>query len=279
MKNGYQQYLKEPNTIHKKGRLFTKYFHFETKNEFKKRLVRVYLPSTYEDDNPNKRFKVIYFLDGKNIFDDYTSFVGEWGVDESIEKMIENGESEGYIAIGIDAPGSDMGRSYEMSPDELKPLKKYFLKHNGYASLLGKFIFEVVKPDIDSTFFTKPERESTGVCGSSMGGIMAFYLGMEYSDQLNYCLNFSPAFFLYDWNSFREYMDRKITTDMPRQFFYVGGKGFEGLFIETTIRTYNYFKRCGWSPDDLKLIYDSEKEHNEAAWREYFPIALKKIDN
>ena len=67
MKNGYQQYLKEPNTIHKKGRLFTKYFHFETKNEFKERLIRVYVPSTYDFDNPNKRFKTIYMWCPKRI--------------------------------------------------------------------------------------------------------------------------------------------------------------------------------------------------------------------
>ena len=276
--NGYKLYQKQPNTIHKKGRLFIKTFHFDTKNEFKERKVRVYLPSNYDDHNPNKRFKTIYMLDGKNLFDDYTSFVGEWGIDEAIESFIKKGD-EGYIVIGIDAPGTDIGRSLEMSPDNLIPLRKYHLPKGGYASLLAKFIFEVVKPDIDRTFFTKPEREYTGVGGSSMGGIMAFYLGMEYSDKIKYCLNFSPAFFLYDWESFREYLDQKISTDLPRQFFYIGGKDFESVFVETTLRTYNYFKKHGWDSNDLKLLYDSEQLHNEGAWRHYFPIALKKIDN
>ena len=30
--------------------------------------------------------------------------------------------------------------------------------------------------------------------------------------------------------------------------------------------------------DNVKLIYDSDKEHNEKAWREYFPSMLKRID-
>ena len=72
--NGYTLWDKTPNTVSEKGKLFTKVFHFETNNEFKERLVRVYLPSTYDFDNPNKRFKTLYMFDGKNLFDDYTSF-------------------------------------------------------------------------------------------------------------------------------------------------------------------------------------------------------------
>ena len=91
--NGYKLYTKEPNTIIRGGRVYTKVFHIETNNDFKDRLVRVYLPSTYDFNNPNRRFKTIYMLDGKNLFDDYTSFVGEWGIDESVESFINKGRS------------------------------------------------------------------------------------------------------------------------------------------------------------------------------------------
>ena len=279
MINGYEVYSKEPNTICKGSLVLTKTFHFETKNDFKERLIRVYLPSTYDFSNPNKRFKTIYMLDGKNLFDDYTSFVGEWGIDESIEKMIQDGKTEGYIVIGIDAPNENVARSQEMSPDGMNRYKKYEMPGSGYASILGDFIFNLVKKDIDGTFYTKPEREFTGVGGSSMGGIMAFYLGMEYPDKIKYCLNFSPAFFLFKRDEFKKYLDTKVNHQVPKQFFYVGGKGFEQLFVESTFRTFNYFMSCEFSHDDVKLIYDSENEHNEKAWRYYFPIALESIDN
>ena len=175
--NGYNLYTNTPNTIDYRARVYFKTFHFETKNDFKDRLVRVYIPSTYNFDDPNHRFKVIYMMDGKNLFYDYTSFVGEWGIDESIEAMIQNHINDGYIVVGIDAPNTDIDRSLEMSPDELRRNKKYQLNGKGYASLLGKFIFEVVKPDIDKTFYTLPDY--TGVGGSSMGGLMAFYLATE----------------------------------------------------------------------------------------------------
>jgi len=271
--NGYILWDKEPNTVSKKGKLFTKVFHFETNNNFKDRLVRVYLPSNYDFDNPNRRFKTIYMFDGKNLFDDYTSFVGEWGIDETIEEMIDEG-SEGYIVVGIDAPNEDLARTLEMSPDGLVRTKKHTVNGNGYASLLGKFVIEMVKPDVDKTFFTKPERNDTGIGGSSMGGIMSFYMGMEYPHLFGYCLNFSPAFFLFKWNSFKEYLDSHFSLDLPRQFFYVGGKGFEKEFVEPTLRTFNYFIDNGYTHEDARLIFDSNKEHNEKAWRKYFRTSL-----
>ena len=278
MLNGYTKWSKEPNTICEGATVLTRTFHFDTDNVDKERLVRVYLPSTYDFSNPNKRFKTLYMFDGKNLFDDYTSFVGEWGVDESIEEMIRNNESEGYIVIGIDSPKNGDDRGVEMSPSRFGVNRKYRATP-GYADKLVKFLFDVVKPDIDATFFTKPEREYTGVGGSSMGGLMAFYVGMERPEMVKYCLNFSPALFLFNWDSIRDYILEKSHLDLPNQFFYVGGKDFEKLFVESTLRAYNLFFRIFKSHERVKLIYDSDKIHHEAPWRQYFPIALKAIDN
>ena len=276
--NGYKLWNKIPNTICEGARMYTKTFHFETKNPSKERLVRVYIPSTYDFDNPNKRFKVLYMLDGKNLFDDYTSFVGEWGIDETIEEMIRKGESEGYIVVGVDAPFDGDDRMLEMIPEELVPRKVTRLPNAGYASLLGKFIFETVKPDIDRTFYTLSDKEHTGIGGSSAGGLMAFHLGLLYSDKIKYCLNFSPAFFLFRIDSYKKYLDRHFNSNLPRQYFYVGGVGFESWFIKRTKETYEYFLKNGYTNDQVKYLCDMSQEHNEKAWRIYFPLALKEMD-
>lgn len=273
--NGYTLWDKTPNTVSEKGKLFTKVFHFETNNEFKDRLVRVYLPSTYDFDNPNKRFKTIYMFDGKNLFDDYTSFVGEWKIDEIVESFIKEGK-DGYIVIGIDAPNEDVARTLEMSPDSLKPKRK--LAPKGYASLLANFVVNMVKPDIDETFYTLKEREYTGIGGSSMGGIMSFYMGLEYPQVFKYCLNFSPAFFLFTASSFKNYLDSHFSLDLPKQYFFVGGVGFEGVFVKTTTKTYKYFLERGFSKDNVLFINDPTKEHNEKSWSQYFKDAIEGLD-
>lgn len=274
--NNYELYTKKPNTIHPKARVYFKTFHFDTLNNFKNRLVRVYIPSNYDFNDSNKRFKVIYMLDGKNLFDDYTSFVGEWGVDETIEEMISKKSNDGYIVVGIDAPNNDYARSKEMTPSGIEFLRRLYSKGPEYAEVLGEFIFKIVKPDIDKTFYTRPDY--TGVAGSSMGGLMAFYLALAYPEEIKFSMPFSPAFFFFKWNSFETYLRKNVGKNLPKIFFYVGGQGFESIFVKSTIKTYNYLLKQGFGHDQIKLIYDSEQEHNEKAWRYYFPIMLERID-
>ena len=64
----------------------------------KPRKIRIFLPFNY---NEIDRFPVVYMMDGKNLFDKYTSFAGEWEVDEVLEKRIKDINS-GCEVIKID---------------------------------------------------------------------------------------------------------------------------------------------------------------------------------
>ena len=276
-RSNYVFYSKEPNTLHPRARLFTKTFHFETKNDFKDRLVRVYLPSTYKSEDENKRFPVIYMMDGKNLFDDYTSFVGEWGIDETIENFIEEKLCDGFIVVGVDAPNEDLGRSLEMSFDDIPTLKKYY-RGEGYANIFADFIFNVVKPDIDRHFYTLSDRENTYFGGSSMGGLMAFYAATHYGDKIKAALCFSPAFFLLNQTELKKFLKTTLKKELPDLFLYVGNIGFESVFVKST-NMVNEFYNLNKPSLRKKFIFDKNMEHNEWAWRKYFIDALKFIIN
>lgn len=278
--NGFKLWDKKPNTVDKRGHLFHRDLYFDTKNKSKNRKIRLYLPSSYDFDNPNKRFKVMYMLDGKNLFDDYTSFVGEWQIDEIVESFIEQKLIDGLIVVGIDAPKSGKDRTMEMTAPNLifRKATKYQGKvEQGYANVLGDFIFKEVKPLIDKSFHTLPEKENTFIGGSSMGGMMAFYLAIFYKEYLGGALCYSPAFFLYKWQNFFSNILKDIVHDgsYPKFDLYVGGKGFESLFVDTTFKTYEYLKSLGYQEDELRLVYQKEEEHNEQAWRKYVPDSFK----
>ena len=51
----------------------------------RERKIWVYLPPNYEQSS--KRFPVLYMQDGQNIFDNKTSYAGEWKVDETLNKL------------------------------------------------------------------------------------------------------------------------------------------------------------------------------------------------
>ena len=127
----FELYSKKPCTI-RRGYLYTTFFEFNVDNNAKRRMVRVYLPSNYDFDNPEKRFAVLYMMDGKNLFDDYTSYAGEWHVDETIEKRVRQNK-ESFIVVGIDSAPRDIDRTLEMTPqsDHLSYHDKSEV--NGYA--------------------------------------------------------------------------------------------------------------------------------------------------
>src|SRR5438067_3624010 len=49
------------------------------------RRIWIYLPPGY--NSSNKKYTVLYMHDGQNVFDDSTSFAGEWGVDETLDSI------------------------------------------------------------------------------------------------------------------------------------------------------------------------------------------------
>jgi predicted alpha/beta superfamily hydrolase len=77
----------------------------------RERSIRVYLPPSY--GKGKRRYPVLYMHDGQNLFDDATSFVGEWGVDESMDALAKSQGIE-VIVVGIDH-GQDK-RISELSP-------------------------------------------------------------------------------------------------------------------------------------------------------------------
>ena len=108
----YKRYTKKPNTI--TGSVFTATINIAKLKYEKERLIRIFLPSDYVEDD-EKRFPVIYMMDGKNLFDKHTSFAGEWGVDEIIEERIKI-KKQSYIIVGIDSSVDGDIRCQEMAP-------------------------------------------------------------------------------------------------------------------------------------------------------------------
>ncbi|HWJ95481.1 MAG TPA: alpha/beta hydrolase-fold protein, partial [Telluria sp.] len=65
----------------------------------RQRTLRIYTPPGYATSN--KRYPVLYMHDGQNLFDDATSYVGEWKVDETLDALAKEGKLE-LIVVGID---------------------------------------------------------------------------------------------------------------------------------------------------------------------------------
>ncbi len=155
-------------------------------NHIKPRQVDVWTPPGYENDS-TKRYAVIYMHDGNNLFDPKYSFTKiDWGIDEALARLIEEGVTDGAIVVGI---WNTRRRRREYMPEkmllspEAAPYAKQFARIHGGLPLSDgylKFMVEELKPFIDATYRTLPDQAHTSIMGSSMGGLISLYALCEY---------------------------------------------------------------------------------------------------
>jgi predicted alpha/beta superfamily hydrolase len=153
-----------------------------------RRNVIVYLPPGY-DAARDARYPVLYMHDGQNLFDRATAFGSrEWEMDETAERLIAAGTIQPLIIVGIYNTGARMS---EYTP--VGPAPAAGRSGDDYA----RFLIEELKPFIDRTYRTKPDRDNTGVAGSSLGGLISLNLAMRHPDVFGKAGVISPSLF---WN-------------------------------------------------------------------------------
>jgi predicted alpha/beta superfamily hydrolase len=128
-----------------------------------RRNVDIYLPASYSA--ARDRYPVVYMHDGQNLSDPETAFAGTWQLDATLERLAERGMEA--IVVGIHNVADDRLIEYSPFPDR---------RHGGGdADAYLAFLTETLKPRIDRTFRTRPERDATAILGSSMGGLVSLY--------------------------------------------------------------------------------------------------------
>ena len=126
--------------------------------------LRVYLPAGY-DENTCRNFPVLYMQDGRNLFFPQEAFLGQdWGVEDKLALLNGMNAIEQMIVVGIYS--TDRMQEYT-SP--------------GYETY-GRSVVEEIKPYIDSHFRTYPGRRGTAVMGSSLGGVVSFYMAWQWPE-------------------------------------------------------------------------------------------------
>jgi len=224
------------------------------------RQLRIYLPKNYTKST--LKYPVLYMHDGQNLFDNSTSYSGEWGVDESLNELSLSSNLD-IIVVGID--NGQEKRMNELSPWE----NKKYGKAEGEKYM--EFIVNQVKPFIDSTYRTIPNRENTAIMGSSMGGLISHYAMYKYPEVFGKAAIFSASYWYSD-----EVYDFTRNNPIPKdtQLFLMVGKK-EGDMLSYYQRMYDVILEAGLPKNKITLIIDPEGEHNEKLWRKQFVPAIK----
>lgn len=235
----------------------------------KARNILVYLPPNYEQET--RDYPVLYMHDGQNIFDDLTSYAGEWGVDESAEGLAARGLK--CIIVGI--PNGREARLDEYGPWEDERLRQHSAAGQGGRALeYLAFLLGNVKPLIDSSFRTSRLRSQTGISGSSMGGLVSLWAALEARETFGFCAALSSSFWL--GGKLEEFVKSRVSPGL-RVYQDVGGKESNVKALQKSYITSNRKIRDLLIAEDYDLVYleDANGLHNEADWRRRFPAVLE----
>jgi len=228
----------------------------------RKRRIAVLLPWNYHETD--KRYPVLYLQDGQNLFEDDAPF-GTWGVDKQLAALAQRGKGD-VIVVAIDHGGKERIKEY-MPYDSVK-------WGEGMGRDYASFLAETLKPHIDQHFRTLPERENTGLGGSSMGGLISIYAGLLFPFSFSKFMIFSPSL----WVSPGIYPDSERFSQLPQTkvYLYAGGKEGAGM-INNAKKFRQTVEKRGMAPGALqfKLEIDPQGQHNEARWGKEFPKALE----
>jgi enterochelin esterase-like enzyme len=224
-----------------------------------KRDLIVYVPPGY-DKHPDRTYPVIYMQDGQNLFDPRTSFIrGQtWEVREQADAAIRAGEVEPLIIVGIyNTPARLAEYTHERD----------WQRGGGDADKYGLTLTREILPWIATKYRIQTDRDSTGLGGSSLGGLVTLYLGLRHAEIFGRLAVLSPSVW---WNhkSILGYVNERAPEiwDRPRLWLDVGDK--EGRRTVQDVEALNRrLKANHWvAGQTLKFEKVPGGTHDEASW-------------
>ncbi|GLC25550.1 alpha/beta hydrolase [Roseisolibacter agri] len=219
-----------------------------------RRDVYVYLPPSYGTAG-DRRYPVLYMHDGQNLFDPALSFSGAWRVDLAMQTAARLGFEA--IVVGV----SNMGGS---RLDEYSPFFDESVGGGGAADLYVDFLLHTLKPMIDAQFRTLPEPASTGILGSSMGGLVSLYAFFRAPHAFGACGVLSPAL----WFGKRAILPFVEAAEAPPGRIWLDVGTNEGVRTVMNVRLLrDLLVRKGYAEgESLRVKIAVGAAHNEAAW-------------
>ncbi len=218
------------------------------------RRISVYVPQGYA--RTHRRYPVLYMQDGQNVFDDSTSFAGEWNVDETLAALPDKAQS---IVVAIDNGGDT--RLNEYAPYDGAPFGI------GQGAAYADFLAHTLKPYIHKRFRVKRGRRHTAIAGSSMGALISFYTMLRYPKAFGSAGVFSPSFWIAP--ALKDDIAKYAPAVRGRIYFYAG-KAESNEMVPDMLAVFEQMAKI--SKVKMTTVIRTDGHHDEARWRVEFPL-------
>ncbi|MEO1437817.1 MAG: alpha/beta hydrolase-fold protein [Bacteroidota bacterium] len=224
------------------------------------RRIWMYLPPDYETSGID--YPVLYMHDGQNVFDLFTSFAGEWEVDETLNDLQNLNGDLGIIVVAIENGGA-------LRLDEYTP---WFNPNygGGEGDQYVDFLVQTLKPYIDANYRTLPQREYTGIMGSSLGGLISLYAAIKYQNIFGKVGALSPAYWINpEMNGFVTSTGKQADLRIYQLMGTLEGASFvaDMYDMETDLFT------AGFGSNEVLSVEKADGQHSEWFWAREFEEA------
>jgi predicted alpha/beta superfamily hydrolase len=234
---------------------------FEIPQLNKKRKIWALLPHDYETST--EHYPVLYLQDAQNLFNENAEF-GNWQIDKKLAVMSDYGIGK-IIIIAVEHGESERVQEYNVGNT---------LLGKGHGKQYIRFVVDTLKPFVDKTFRTKPDREDTGIGGSSMGGLVSIFSGLMYPEVFGKLMIFSPSLWVIPKIKigFLDFFEPQET----RIYLYAGGDESETMVDHVTKFRKRLLKRETLQGKmKVRLSINELGKHNESYWSDEFPKAIE----
>ena len=205
--------------------------------------IRAYVPPGH-DENPFKRFPVVYMHDGTNLFFPEESFLGAtWNVQGTLDALDSMNVIDPVIVVAI---------------EPVDRMKEFTSEGNEHY---GRYIIECLKPVADDRGHTLPGPENTIVMGSSLAGLVSLHLAWSRPDVFGGAACLSSTF------AFDDELFRRIGAESKKPIRIYLDSGSPKDNFEATLAMRNLLLRKGyrWGQDLIHFVHPGAK-HHESAW-------------
>lgn len=235
--------------------------------------VEVLLPPGY-DEHPQRRYPVLYALDGQSLWTESKDPFGVWSLDATVTELCSLAAIDELLIVGIHTAHGRL--------DDLGPVADPTYG-GGHADDFLRRLVEGLKPAIDARYRTLPGREDTGVVGSSMGGLFAFYAAWTLPDVFGKAACLSSSFW---WNDrWAVKLVQSTPLPEPRPKLYLDSGAARSEFDLENRDTYHHTRsmlraltRAGFDVGNEvhRLVFPGQP-HHASSWASRIALPLQLL--
>lgn len=245
--------------------------------------VSVMTPDGYEKGN--KHYPVLYINDGQDVFRDEQTFRKAASLRYEDYYQHYGAFMPKVILVAIEAPNDPGLRTKEYSPytkNFVVPAgKKFEPRIEGQGKEYLQWLTGELKPMIDKKYRTMADRDNTGICGYSTGGLNSIYAALSYPKVFGRLIAMSSAVCIW-MDCLQPTLDNSDYSHLKYVYMDVGTNEFGRMttkeeFLQGANDLYQNYLKHGVPAKAIRYNIYPNAKHNQLEWRYRFPDAIRWV--